>query len=218
MNSNPCAPSTSVGGQAPAGLPLSTFNCQRTAEPVTTPRRLSNVRLYRDNLGSGQGERGYTHHTRTPPPTVQQLSTILPSPADTMSKASKAKTTYTDMDVIYGRGNHLKVFPGNLHYRSLVQALKPFYVSFAMSQKRIVSKLVYNAIVTQEPPGRFLSEASDGECVELTMDEAIRKISQCFRENQSAMKAATSPDNINHKLNEHDLSDKICEMTVRTTQ
>jgi hypothetical protein len=117
-----------------------------------------------------------------------------------------------DVDVIYGRGNHLKKHPGNIKYRSLVQALKEYYV--IMNKKHIVSKLLYEAIRCQNPAGKFLSEQAVGKYVELDEAAAIRKISQCFRENQRSVKTGMSPIEINRTLTDEEVSQLVHEMIV----
>jgi len=116
------------------------------------------------------------------------------------------------VDVLYGRGNHLVMHPGNIFYRSLVDALAEYYVGFPKDKKKLVSELVYEAIQTQTPPGRFLAENKVGQYTELDVDKAIRKISQCFREKQPMIKAAGISVN---KMNSEALVQKIHEMRVR---
>ena len=117
-------------------------------------------------------------------------------------------------DVIYGRGNHLKTHPGNIHYRSLVDALREYYVAFSKDKKRFASKLIYDTIQDQSPPGRFLAESTTGIYVELDSEDAIRKISQCFREKQQVIKEsnASLPK---RKLTDDEFGGKMQEMKVR---
>jgi hypothetical protein len=117
-------------------------------------------------------------------------------------------------DVIYGRGNHLKVHPGNVYYRSLVDSLKEYYVAFTKDKKKLVSELIYESIKGQNPPGKFLAESHARLYTELDMADAVRKISQCFREKQPMIKA-TKSSMAKKKLNEGELQVKMEEMRVR---
>lgn len=116
------------------------------------------------------------------------------------------------MDVIYGRGNHLKAHPGNVYYRSLVDSLKEYYATFTKDKKKIVSELIYESIKTQDPPGKFLAESHDRLYTELDMVDAVKKISQCFREKQPMIKACTTKEK--KKLNPLELQVKLDEMRV----
>jgi hypothetical protein len=120
-------------------------------------------------------------------------------------------------DVVYGRGNHLVMHPGNVFYRSLVDALAEYYVTFPKDKKKLVSELVYEAIEAQTPAGRFLSEHKVGHYTELDMDKAIRKISQCFREKQPKIKATGISSTKTSQMSIEDLVQKIHEMRVRSS-
>ena len=115
------------------------------------------------------------------------------------------------VDVIYGRGNHIKMHPGNIHYRLLVDALREYYVAFPKNKKKLVSKLIYETIRGQNPPGKFISECEVGKYVELDMKDAIRKINQCFREKQQVIKEAVS---FKKKMSSEELDEKMQEMRV----
>jgi hypothetical protein len=116
-------------------------------------------------------------------------------------------------DVIYGRGNHLKKHPGNKHYRSLIQAVREYYEMFPKDKKRIVCKLVYETIQGQRPPGRFLTEIQSGQYVELDIEVALRKISQCLREKHNKI-IKVSPGRLK-TISEIDPYGKIEEIRVR---
>ena len=112
----------------------------------------------------------------------------------TKQTSDRSKAVANIQDVIYGRGNHLKKHPGNIHYRSLVNALKDYYVVVAKEHKSVVCALVYESIKGQDPPGRFLEEHSEGEYTELGSKEVLPKIGQCFRERQRVIKAKAASD------------------------
>jgi hypothetical protein len=124
-----------------------------------------------------------------------------------------AITLANAVDVVYGRGNHLVIHPGNIYYRSLVDALAEYYAAFPRAKKKLVSELVYESIQAQTPPGRFLAENRFGHYTELAMQKALRKISQCFREKQPMIKAA-SPSYGELNMNTDELSQKMQEMRV----
>jgi len=131
------------------------------------------------------------------------------------SEATETRTlsTANDEDVIYGRGNHLKNHPGNQHYRILIKALKDYYLQFPKDKKKKIGKLVYDSIKGQCPPGRFLAEIQGRQYVELRFEDALRKISQCLRENKAKAKVA-SPRH-RKKISDHDVYEKLEEMQVR---
>lgn len=117
-------------------------------------------------------------------------------------------------DVIYGRGNHLKAHPGNVYYRSLVDSLKEYYVAFSKDKKKLVSELVYESIKNQNPPGKFLAECHARLYTELDMADAVKKISQCFREKQPMIKAAASNSAEKKKWSTDEIHEKLEEMRV----
>ena len=119
-----------------------------------------------------------------------------------------------DEDVVYGRGNHLKMHPGNIHYRSLVQAIKHYYVLFANDKKQLVSMLVYESIKAQNRPGRFLIRYKEGTIAELDTDNAVRKISQCMREKQKS-DPVPIPSNPDSKMSEEEISLTLSKIRVR---
>ena len=119
-------------------------------------------------------------------------------------------------DVIYGRGNHIKSHPGNIHYRSLVQAIKEYYAAFNNDKKKMVSALVYESIHGQNPPGRFLVHIQDRQYVELDMENSIRRISQCFREKQPSDKASAS-FTPKRKMSDEETDVQLQKMRVRFT-
>jgi hypothetical protein len=126
-----------------------------------------------------------------------------------------AITLANAVDVVYGRGNHLVIHPGNIYYRSLVDALAEYYVAFPKHKKKLVSDLVHESIQAQTPTGRFLAEVRTGHYTELDVETAIRKISQCFREKQPMIKASSpSYGKTKVKMNTDEVSQKIQEMRV----
>jgi len=133
-----------------------------------------------------------------------------------MGKAATNKSivNVSSNDIVYGRGNNLKKHSGNINYRSIVQSLKEFYVTFPKYQKKIVGKIIHEKIKSLNPPGRFLVKTNVGKYTELDIKSAIRKINQCLREKQKAFKASTSLDSELVPLTESELEVKIQEMRV----
>lgn len=114
-------------------------------------------------------------------------------------------------DVIYGRGNRLKNHPGNMYYRSLIKAIREYYVIFPKDKKRLVSKIIFDSIKNQDPPGRFLTETHDGQFMELEVEDTLRKISQCLREKQSEIKSSSRRKK---KLSNDEIIEKIRQIQV----
>jgi len=87
-------------------------------------------------------------------------------------------------DVLSGKGNGAKNHEGNRHFRALVESAKELYISCPESRKIQISKLVYEAIKSLSPQGRYLKKDEKGELYELSYKEALTKTSQALREGQ----------------------------------
>lgn len=91
--------------------------------------------------------------------------------------------TLHDNDVICGRGGPAITHIGNINYRALVERTKLLYVACPKSHKKYVSKSIVKAIMSQNPPGRFLEkDTATGNLVVISDERAILKTSQALRE------------------------------------
>ena len=66
--------------------------------------------------------------------------------------------------MLFGRGG-INDYPGNKHYRALVQAQKSAYFSAKSSkEKRAIAKSIIQQLDNLHPPGRFIIEDRSGLC------------------------------------------------------
>jgi hypothetical protein len=117
-------------------------------------------------------------------------------------------------DVLSGKGNGAKNHKGNQHFRELVQLARECYISFPESKKILISKLVFDAIKTLDPPGRYLKKDDKDEWQELSEKEALAKTSQALREGQPGHKKSGSYTRIHESM----LNTKLSEVKVRRSQ
>jgi len=95
----------------------------------------------------------------------------------------------SETDVLYGKGMPLDQHPGNIIFRKLVHSNKQLYDSCPNSEKHIVGQTIFDTLVRQEPPVRFLERQShiDGNrWVTLPRAKVIRKIAKALREHGSS--------------------------------
>ena len=92
-------------------------------------------------------------------------------------------------DVLSGRGGAVNRHPGNVRYRSLVDAIKAEYLSPTTRklEKGYIATSIVNTVRRFDPPGRFLKEEPVGSGIwyEIGDKVAIRKTGQALRENSS---------------------------------
>ena len=88
------------------------------------------------------------------------------SVASTRSNASSAvpddavSTRCTEKDVIFGRGKRVSVWPGNVHFRQVVNRYREEYSTAERSAKVQIATMVMEAI--HSVGGRFLKEIPAG--------------------------------------------------------
>ena len=88
-----------------------------------------------------------------------------------------------DHDVLLGRGGGSNHHMGNKIYRALVEKLKPKYAGAKRSDKRVYAIAIADAIMAQDPPGRFLERIdADGIWYEVSREQGIDKTAQALRE------------------------------------
>lgn len=92
-------------------------------------------------------------------------------------------------DVLSGRGNFVNHHPGNEYFRQLVKMHKVRYVKAPKSQKPEFSKMIYDAIRDQDPPGRFLKQDETTKLwYEISDRKAVDKTRQALREGAPEIK------------------------------
>ena len=107
------------------------------------------------------------------------------------------------------RGNTATYHGGNIHFRELINTVRDYYVALPQHQTILLSQVVFDAIQSLNPSGRFLKEIQHDTCVmweELNPKEALAKISRVFCQCQPTLKhdvgcIAVDEIKINEKLN-----------------
>ena len=93
-------------------------------------------------------------------------------------------TAYNQNDVLKGRGIIINNSPGNVQYRSIVNAWKRRYVYANRESKPWYSEQIYKQIQDMNPPGRFLKyDKSSARWYIIPKKDALHKIRQALREN-----------------------------------
>lgn len=100
----------------------------------------------------------------------------------------------TDLDVLLGRGGMTNKHPGNVRFRSLVDSLKPSYLSLGSSKKKKkqFSETLMHKVM--EYGGRFLvcHQGKIGMWTEADLATARKKCSQALREGKVNQAAAAA--------------------------
>lgn len=113
-------------------------------------------------------------------------------PKATRAKTAESSPIITDVtshDVLLGRGNGVKNWAGNLHYRDLIRRHAHTYVD---CQDRTQKDMIAHKVILQieEPGGRFLKQLSaeiEGSLIGATWekiprDAALAKVRQALRD------------------------------------
>jgi len=91
--------------------------------------------------------------------------------------------TAHENDVISGRGSAANRHVGNKNFRELVSWNKSLYVQLTKRDKCAMAREIYNIIINQNPPGRFIQKSPDSYIwCEIGKPRALEKISQALRE------------------------------------
>ena len=89
-------------------------------------------------------------------------------------------------DVLYGRGKHISINPGNLFFMELVKAIRVDYVAAPKEKKSMFAQLVVQTIRNLDPPGRFLqrriTSSDDNLLYDVGDKNATNKARQALRE------------------------------------
>eukprot|EP00581_Thalassiosira_minuscula_P030595 CAMPEP_0183776890 /NCGR_PEP_ID=MMETSP0739-20130205/47828_1 /TAXON_ID=385413 /ORGANISM="Thalassiosira miniscula, Strain CCMP1093" /LENGTH=131 /DNA_ID=CAMNT_0026018867 /DNA_START=84 /DNA_END=476 /DNA_ORIENTATION=- len=74
-------------------------------------------------------------------------------------------TIPTENDVLFGRGNNIKNYPGNRRFRALVEAKRDrFQRAPKRKEKRAIARELIDEVHSLQPPGRFM-ESEDKSSV-----------------------------------------------------
>jgi hypothetical protein len=82
-------------------------------------------------------------------------------------------------DVLFGRGGPLQRHPGNLYFRSLIDAQREIYDSAGRGMKSKISSKIIQRV--KESSGRFLKQERNGVWTEVEDVVARLKASTAFR-------------------------------------
>ena len=127
-------------------------------------------------VGTGTGGGGSPNHPK--PPSKRKPRKIIPENKEYVE-------TYTDADVLFGRGGRSNHHPGNKIYRDIVTEKQPFYRSCDKNEKTRVAQSIVDA-VTIDGKGRFLElDKATGMWYLVPNIVARRKVGQALRENNT---------------------------------
>ena len=120
----------------------------------------------------------------------------------------------SSQDVLFGRGG-IRDYPGNKHYRALVQAQKSAYLSAKNStEKRAIAKSIMQQLNNLRPPGRFIIEDRSGlgHIYYSAADDDTKRCSHPLVSNKVWVQVSDDLviDKIMHGLREKDKKTKTC--------
>lgn len=106
------------------------------------------------------------------------------------SHSSKVGTlTYSDQDVLSGRGGGTNLHVGNRIYRNLILSHRETYESVAKAKKPSISRKIVQMI--RDSGGRFLRKDKDGLYYDIGDNSAREKTSQALRHRTFEMRRGT---------------------------
>lgn len=107
-------------------------------------------------------------------------------------RSSEEQIIRNSNDVLFGKGRRIDFSPGNTQFRDIVNSYKLDYITSTTSEKHVYAKKVLDTIASLDPPGRFLTKAIDETgakiWVEVSKDQADKKVRQALREGGAAIK------------------------------
>lgn len=104
-------------------------------------------------------------------------------------------TTYTDRDVLCGRGGGTLRHAGNKKYRNLIKSSKPVYLISSKNEKTAISRSIVAAI--RRANGRFLERSKNMQYYyDIGDAKATEKTSQALREGQPKLRKRMLDDGI----------------------
>jgi hypothetical protein len=123
---------------------------------------------------------------------------------------------HLSQDVLFGRGAAINIHPGNQQFRALVDSHKKTFLNApSKKQKRAIATIVYNEILSLQPPGRFLVEDRSLTAEELNNDSATSSNSNVHHTILKRTWAVVEPDKalvkIMHRMRERDKEEKALD-------
>lgn len=111
----------------------------------------------------------------------QQASpNVLPIASPAPATVQSQETQINARDVLCGRGGGTNNHPGNRHFREVVSAYQPQYITSKKRDKKFIAAKVVEII--RESGGRFLQKINDVQWIDIGDKKAIEKTSQALRE------------------------------------
>jgi hypothetical protein len=101
---------------------------------------------------------------------------------DQQPSSDSEEKTFTESDVLCGRGGLTNNAPGNVFFRRMVRNKQESYLLATKRQKAGVAREIVNMVRGLDPPGRFLKKDANGVWVEIGDRKAREKTSQALRE------------------------------------
>lgn len=109
-------------------------------------------------------------------------------------RCGEISVSYTDKDVLSGRGGGTNLHPGNRFYRDLILSHRASYDEASKTMKPEISRQIVLRI--KERGGRFLRKDSDGLYYEIAEAEAKAKTSQALRHRTFELRNTNDPDRV----------------------
>jgi hypothetical protein len=101
---------------------------------------------------------------------------------DQLPSSECEEKTFTDSDVLCGRGGLTNNAKGNVFFRRMVRIKQESYLLASKRQKAGVAREIVEMVRALDPPGRFLKKDTNGVWVEIGDRKAREKTSQALRE------------------------------------
>lgn len=89
--------------------------------------------------------------------------------------------TLRENDILFGRGNGVAFFPGNINFRRIAWKYRDAYLNQAKVGRKALALKVMGVLINLEPPCRFLEPTESGYG-EVSQCRVIEKICQTLRE------------------------------------
>lgn len=86
-----------------------------------------------------------------------------------------------DNDVLFGRGNGIAFFSGNVNFRRIAGNYRDAYANLEKGKKKALASEILEEMAKLDPPSRFLEPCHNG-FVQVPEDRVIEKICQILRE------------------------------------
>jgi hypothetical protein len=127
----------------------------------------------------------------------------MPNRTSNMSKdAATTQATMTvdelsETDVLFGRGNPVAAYPGNVKFRQIVRSHREDYerAQRYFNEKRAVTLEVIDQISKRDPPGRFIELGKKGKYIVVPRKRVLVKVSQALRDSKKITPAGEAKAN-----------------------